>query len=442
LRSLLLLVCLAPLIGGSASALDRVEEYQRAKKDIQSQLRSKRPDDRIQAIHKLAEFPFEDSVRLIYGSTNDESPLVRDAAIESLRLLSDNQEACDTLLMIARKSAKSRDGGAGGAAALLALLYSDLRSTQRELDEFLGALVDSKAGPGLVVALVDELAVRRHPAAVVPLVRLTKTKAFEKQLGVQRAIVQALVRIPSKEAVGTLIEIMPSVGGEARADAAEYLCQLVEQSFGIDAKAWQSWWEKNQETFRYPARSLEASYRTTISTMASREYYGLPMFAERMVFVLDTSGSMSGLKLEAAKRELINAIQALPPHAHFGVVVFNSTVDAWHRELVAADNKNKYGAIAYVASQVAHSNTASYDALEVAMRFDTEAIYFLSDGAPAGGKITAPVDIVAAVSAANKVRRISIYTIGIDAGLPGGPLDEFLKVLAAQNLGVYRRVDG
>ena len=296
-----------------------------------------------------------------------------------------------------RKSAKSRDGGAGGAAALLALLYSDLRSTQRELDEFLDTLVNSKAGPGLVVALVDELAVRRHPAAVVPLVRLTKTKAFEKQLGVQRAIVQALVRIPSKEAVGTLIEIMPNVGGEARADAAEYLCQLAEQSFGIDAKAWQAWWEKNQQTFRYPARSLEASYRTTISSMASREYYGLPMFAERMVFVLDTSGSMSGLKLEAAKRELINAIQALPPHAHFGVVVFNSTVDAWHRELVAADSKNKHGAIAYVASQVAHSNTASYDALEVAMRFDTEAIYFLSDGAPAGGKITAPVDIVAAV---------------------------------------------
>jgi hypothetical protein len=76
------------------------------------------------------------------------------------------------------------------------------------------------------------------------------------------------------------------------------------------------------------------------------------------------------------------------------------------------------------------------------MEFDTEAIYFLSDGAPHGGKITAPVDIVAAISAANKTRRISIYTIGIGAGIPGGPLDLFLKTLAEQNLGLYRRVDG
>ena len=73
--------------------------------------------------------------------------------------------------------------------------------------------------------------------------------------------------------------------------------------------------------------------------------------------------------------------------------------------------------------------------------FDTEAIYFLSDGAPTAGKIVAPADIVAAIAAQNRIRRISVYTVGIGAGFPGSPLDAFLKALAERNLGVYRRID-
>ena len=122
-------------------------------------------------------------------------------------------------------------------------------------------------------------------------------------------------------------------------------------------------------------------------------------------------------------------------------MVFNSDVSIWQRQLVPADATQKRAAAAYVNLQDVHSSTASYDALEAAFHFDTEAIYFLSDGAPNGGKIAAPVDIVAAITAANQSRRISIYTIGIGAGFPGSPLDVFLKTLAEKNLGLYRRVD-
>ena len=87
-------------------------------------------------------------------------------------------------------------------------------------------------------------------------------------------------------------------------------------------------------------------------------------------------------------------------------------------------------------------NTASYDALEAAFAYDTEAIYFLSDGAPTSGKILAPLDIIAAITTANKVRRITIYTIGVAPGFPGSPTDAFLKTLAEENFGQYRRVDG
>jgi hypothetical protein len=89
----------------------------------------------------------------------------------------------------------------------------------------------------------------------------------------------------------------------------------------------------------------------------------------------------------------------------------------------------------------ADAMTASYDALEAALRFDAEAIYFLTDGAPHGGKVSAPADIVQMITRANYSRRVSINTIGIGVGAAGGLFDEFLSVLAKQNWGVYRRVD-
>ncbi len=90
---------------------------------------------------------------------------------------------------------------------------------------------------------------------------------------------------------------------------------------------------------------------------------------------------------------------------------------------------------------MARSSTASYDALETAFSFDAEAIFFLSDGEPTSGKYVAPADIVSVISTGNRSRRESIYTIGIAPGLPDGPMEWFMKTLAEQNLGLYRRVD-
>ena len=79
--------------------------------------------------------------------------------------------------------------------------------------------------------------------------------------------------------------------------------------------------------------------------------------------------------------------------------------------------------------------------METAFNFDVEAIYFLTDGEPTSGKIVSPPAIVAAVSQANRSRRISIYSIGIAPGPPGGQLDLFLKTISGENYGEYRRVD-
>ncbi len=440
---ILLIACIASASLGVARGADHIRDFTKAKKSLQQQLRSKQPEMRASAIKQLGQFPIADAVRLVHGGLYDTDDKVREAAYVSLLKQGDKQEVCDTLLSIAKKDLNRPDGGMAAAPSLAVLLSSNLPSVRRDAVAFVDeTVVSSKHGVEVLITLADELGAHRDVSDVAPLARLSKTKSFANRFGLRRAVVAALTKIPDRQALGALIDMLPQLGGEAGADAIEHLTQVTEQIFAADSDAWGRWWEDNRDSFEYPARSIRTPYRQASLEAASGYYYGLPLFAQRLVFVLDTSGSMNGARIETAKRELTRAIGSLPEHAHFGIVVFNGNVSVWQRQLVAATESAKKTAMHYVSAQATHSNTASYDALEAAMEFDTEAIYFLSDGAPYGGKITAPVDIVAAISAANKTRRISIYTIGIGAGIPGGPLDMFLKTLAEQNLGLYRRVDG
>jgi uncharacterized protein YegL len=168
----------------------------------------------------------------------------------------------------------------------------------------------------------------------------------------------------------------------------------------------------------------------------------MPIYANKLLFVLDTSGSMQGVRFAAAKRELVHAIQGLRSEVQFSIIVFNSSVSRWQQHLVKADVLNKKLAEAFIEGLNPQASTATFDALAAALEYDVEAIYFLTDGAPTGGQIVAPPAIVQSVSGTNRLRRISIYTIGLAPGAPGSMTDAFLKTLAEQNLGTYRRVDG
>ncbi|MBI3836680.1 MAG: VWA domain-containing protein [Planctomycetia bacterium] len=424
-----------------AFAIDHLEDFRQARQSLQQQLRSKQPADRIAALKRLQDFPIADSARLIQNSLNDPADEVHAAAYNALLTLTGNQEVCDTLMQAAKKAIHRKDDGQSAVPLLSLLLASNLPSVQRDTNEFLEkSALSAKGGVPVMMTLADELGNHHGQSAVLPLMRLSKTKIFANHFGLRRAVAHALTRIQQPQAVGALIELAGVVHGEVQADIVEHLTQVTGQIFGLESAAWARWWEENKDTFEYPKRSAETPYRS-VGLNSSGSYYGLPVFAERLVFVLDTSGSMTGQRIMAAKRELIKAIGNLPERASFGIVVFNSSVSVWQKQLVPATQNAKLAAIAYVGSQDTAANTASYDALETAFNFDTEAIYFLSDGAPNGGKIPAPVDIVAAITAINRVRRVSLYTIGIGVGFPGGPLDLFLKTLAEQNLGLYRRVD-
>jgi hypothetical protein len=291
-----------------------------------------------------------------------------------------------------------------------------------------------------VGAIADALGQKADPQSVATLKRLAVKKFVWDTYACRRAVIQALVAIRQPEAVTALVACLPKLDGEVRGDVVEFLEEISGRQYGLDAPAWQAWWTKHADGFEFPHKPVDRPDVDVVPRGVS-SYYGFPLYARRIVFVIDISGSMTGLRITAAKRELTAAINGLSNDAELGIVAFHSRVFVWRANLVRADAAGKQSAAQYVYQLTPGGKTATYDALEAAFRLDPEAVYLLSDGAPNVGRISMPAAIVNAVTATNRARRISIYCFGIAPGPPESPMELFMKTLAEQNFGRYRRLE-
>jgi uncharacterized protein YegL len=205
----------------------------------------------------------------------------------------------------------------------------------------------------------------------------------------------------------------------------------------------------------------------------SETFYGLHTANQRVVFVVDISGSMEGknegslqdqatgmavqasgnamgkfiggsvgsfvgaqtaseaTKLGGAKRELIPAIQGMPAGSSFAVVTFGRDVKPWLLGMADVNAQNQNIATALIKQLEANGGTPARRALEEAFNFrDATMVLFVSDGHPTDGS---PAAILARVRALNSGRRVIISAVGL-----GGDQDEaFLGALASENGGQY-----
>lgn len=444
-RSVLLAAILVASAGWQAAAFapDDSKADRTVIRTAQKQIHSQVIAERVEGVKRLRDMPAQDAVKLIVSlGLADPADQVRRAAYETLLVWKDDRQAVAILLKTLERETRANKGSMTLIAPIIAvLLASELPDTQQDLAKFLdGYAAASNDGVAAIAIVADELGKQADKQSLVSLKRMTRLKCFTGTFAIRRAVVQAMILVRLPEAIQELMSLLPDVDGEVRADILRHLAAVSGRSFGPDGKAWLEWWNNNKDDFKFPASDVAAATDVAASP-GTPTYYGLAIQARRMVFVLDISGSMNGPRLMAAKRELMQAIDGLPDDASFNIVVFNDHAAAWQRILKPATPAMKKAARNFVTVLYAGGHTAAYDALDAAFRFDAEAVYFLSDGAPNAGKIASPAAILTAVTQTNRTRRISIYTIGIEPGEPGGPLDMFVKMLAEQNFGVYRRVD-
>jgi len=410
--------------------------------DPNASARSRRPvsvDDRVSAIRDIAAAPSAAAVDevLALGTRGKAVPAVREAAFVALAEMGADDGAAGRMLLILRKEATRRSSDTAGPLAVILLSRPDSAAGSETL-----AWLDAEAAAGgraagLLWLAATEMTRRGDAEAVRLLVRMGATKSFARDFSFRRGVIAGLIAIRRPEAVAGLVAILASLGGEARADVVAYLTAVSGERHGLDAAGWAEWWRTGGAAFRFPdtidLRAARMAANEDVST-----YYDIPLYAERLVFVIDVSGSMAGPRMDSAKSELIQAILGLPESAAFTIVAFSDTATAWRKQPVPADEANKRAAVAFVTALVPGGMTASFDAIDVAFSFDVEAVYFLSDGEPTKGRIVEPEAIVRFVTEANRGRRLSLYTIGI---MPEGPLAGFLEALADQNFGIYRQVD-
>uniref|UniRef100_A0A3P9BY46 Inter-alpha-trypsin inhibitor heavy chain H3 n=1 Tax=Maylandia zebra TaxID=106582 RepID=A0A3P9BY46_9CICH len=168
---------------------------------------------------------------------------------------------------------------------------------------------------------------------------------------------------------------------------------------------------------------------------------------KNVVYVIDTSGSMHGAKIEQTRESMVAILQDLHEEDHFGILLFERKISYWKDYLTKATKRNVSDAIDYVKkiqdSGSTNINSAILDAVSLLKKERKEKkvpersmdmIFLLTDGMPNSG-VTSPQLIQQNVfSAIGGI--MSLFCLGF-----GNDVDySFLDVMCRQNKGVARRI--
>jgi Ca-activated chloride channel family protein len=137
-----------------------------------------------------------------------------------------------------------------------------------------------------------------------------------------------------------------------------------------------------------------------------------------VIFVLDTSGSMRGEKIEQARAALDYCIQHLDKSDRFNIVTFGTDVKMLKNDLVDVTPANLKSAQAFIEDVVAHGQTNIAGALAKALAGKAaegreRIMIFVTDGAPTVGE-RSPEKIIEQVKKENDGTRIFVMGVGND----------------------------
>ncbi len=139
-----------------------------------------------------------------------------------------------------------------------------------------------------------------------------------------------------------------------------------------------------------------------------------------VIFVLDTSGSMAGKKLEQAKRALLFCVENLNDPDRFEIVRFSTEVEPLFGALVDAQAANRAKAGAFIQELKPIGGTAIHDALLRALSARPGGsarpyfVIFLTDGLPTVGPVDNDTIVSMARTAGGGQTRVFCFGIGND----------------------------
>lgn len=302
-----------------------------------------------------------------------------------------------------------------------------------------------------------------------------------------RNAIPPLIERRSKEAIPALIGLLERIGFAPSSESymvRDALIALTGQDFE-NLPDWRKWWGANKETFD-PKSLDEATGRTGVARkmpggFRQPKFFGVEVRSDRVVFVVDVSGSMAWYddtaeqigegpehrtkeRLARLKHHLARTIEELPEWTYFNIIAFSDVNRLFNpKGAVRADSRTKARALEFVQQLRAFGPTHTDDALTKAFEdLNVDTIILLSDGAPVRAqKKTKDLiqEIHERVAKLNLLAKVKIFALGFEgepryppgmAPPPGGKPDpdaptiqdliDFLKKLAADHGGEYHPI--
>ncbi len=237
------------------------------------------------------------------------------------------------------------------------------------------------------------------------------------------------------------------------------------------AAPWKAFWKQEGASFKVRPKPKPGEEPAQDSRYD--KFFDLTIESDRVLFVLDFSGSMAEpaeLRAEGTRaggaaanqttkaklvvEEIKKLVMSLPDGALCNFVVFSEDVRIWRAEgsrpaLVKLDDDARDELVgSFLDGLRPQGPTNLYDALEAALGFGGrglydqyyaagfDTLYVITDGAPTAGPVTDKEEIRARVREANQLRKIAIHCITF-----GDQNDTaFLKPLAEENGGRHIHV--
>lgn len=317
---------------------------------------------------------------------------------------------------------------------------------------------------------------------------LMKLLAHKDPLIGERAAL-ALARVQYAQAVEPLIDLLEKTKGQMQKRIGFALEDLTGQRHGTSVSSWRGWYEKEGKELvatgkLVPQGGGSRMFHSRQGVQQGRYYMGIPLDGEAIVYVIDSSGSMKkpvkwgkpghrrgGItvarsrdekepgkwatsRLEACKKELIEALEKLTRQKTFNIIWYSDLPHKWKESMQKALPMNIKDAQDWVRKLQPNSMTNIHDALQTAFEFAkgrgikdkayaygkdgfvVDTIFLLTDGSPTkpDGTIDDHEKILVAVRDWNPLKRVVIHTIGIGEDLNY----DFMERLAAENGGEFK----